>query len=149
MNSAKFLFFVILAAIFAFLQFMAPALLGAKPNFALIFFASIAVFVPEIWEGIFLVTLHSFFLKFSPHADKEILALLAIGIAIFLIRKFLNLSPFLRFLAIILLATIAFYAVLFASSIISLVFLMEVLYNVIIGSVIFFVLSRFKFIISR
>lgn len=145
MKQKKFIFFLIFTAIFSWLPFFNISIFSIKPNFALIFIALLAAFVPELLEGIFLVTFYAFLLKFSPHPDKEILITLILGLALIVLRRFLPVDYSLKFLIGIILSTIIFYIFL-GFSLISWIFVGEILYNAIIGSIVFFVLSRFKFI---
>jgi len=142
-NQKKFIFFLIFTAIFSWLPFLILSIFGVRPNFALIFIALIAAFISEFLEGIFLITLYTFLLKFSPHPDKELLIILILGLVSIVFRRFLQLNNLVKFLISVILLTIGFYIFL-GFSLISWIFIGEILYNAIIGSIVFFILSKFK-----
>lgn len=143
-KKGNFLIFVLLAIIFVSLQFSNFKIFEVKPDFFLIFVALIPIFITEILEGVFLLALASFLAKFTPQVSGEILAVFLAGLVIIVLKKFIPFHSFLSFLAATLFLTIVSYLILYPAFIFSAIFIKEILYNIIIGSVAFFALSRLK-----
>lgn len=144
MRIRHFLILVSVVVFSAFIQSLDIAVLGVKPNFVLAAFAATLFFVQEIWESIFLLSAASLFLKFSPHPDKEILLFFGIGVLTIIIARYLPWQPLINYLVLVFVYTLIFYLLLFPLMIISRIFIQEVLYNLLAGSAVFFLLSRLK-----
>ena len=149
MKIKKFLLFAFLSVVFGLFQFSNFSILGTKPDFALIFIGLVSVFISDFWEGVFFIALLSLVLKFSPYASVEILEIFVSGVIVLIGKKYLPFHRYLGFFIVIVLLTIAFYAILYPLFIWSFIFLKEILYNIIIGSIIFLFISKFKLIYRR
>jgi len=143
-TNLKIFLLAVLTIFFSFLNFLNISFLGVKPNFALAAVVAFLFFAGDIFEGLFLITLSSLILKFSPIAGKDILVYFFVCVAILLIKKYLPWQNFLGNLVLVSFSTLLFYAFLFSNSIASPVFFKEIVYNIIVSSVVFLVLSRFK-----
>ncbi len=142
MNIFKLSVFAFLTVIFSFVQFFNLSIFGVKPNFAIAIIAAVSFFVSDVWEGVFLVFLSAFILKFSPYLDREILIFSIAGILAAVFSKYLPWRHLVSNIAVTLLYTLIFYLFLFPAGIISLVFLQEVFYNILISSAVFLGLGQ-------
>lgn len=142
MKIRHFLILISVIIFFSLIQSLNISFFGVKPNFVLAVFAAALFFIQEIWESVFLLSVASLFLKFSPHPDKDILLFFGIGVLTIIVARYLPWQPLINCLVLIFVYTFIFYLLLFPSMIISRVFIQEVLYNSFAGGAVFFLLSR-------
>lgn len=127
------IFFSLIAIVFSFLQFFEISLFGVHPNFAIVIISVISAFIHDIWEGIFIVSLSTFILKFSPYFNSEIMVFFILGILIMILSKYLPWNYFINTTFLIFSSSIIFYIFLAPTRIISIVFFQEIFYNILIG----------------
>ena len=130
---------------FSLLNFSGISFLGVKPNYALAAIIAVLFFTDDILESIFLIAVSAAVLKFSPAAGKDILIYSVICIAAVFIKKYLPWRNFVGNLILISFSTILFYVFLFFREINSVIFLKEIVYNIVVGSLVFLILSKVKF----
>ncbi|MEK7555283.1 MAG: hypothetical protein AAB516_00450 [Patescibacteria group bacterium] len=133
------LFFIIIC--FSFLQTVDFSIFGVKPNLALVAVIAAAFFISDIWEGVLLAVIAALILKFSPGFSKEILIFFLIVAAAIIAKKYLPWRSMINLIFLIISATLLFYVFSFPTSIISGIFIQELIYNILIGIFIFIVFS--------
>lgn len=134
------LFFTVVCL--TFLQTINFAIFSVKPNLALVAIIIVAFFIANIWEVFLLVILSALILKFSPGFSGEILIFSLITFTAIVIRKYLPWHLIINILFLIIVATVFFYIFSAPGLIISIIFLKELVYNIIIGFLIFIVLHH-------
>lgn len=118
-------------------QFLEISLFGVVPNAALVVIILAALFLRDIWHELFLIACASFLLKFSPIANREILVFFTVGLlAIVVVRK-LPWHIFVNGIFLIASATLAMYALIDPASILSLMFVKELGYNILLTYVLY------------
>lgn len=140
----KFWVFILIAIGLAFLQILDKAFFGVKPNLVLAMVVASSFFLAEIWEGLFLAALLSFILKFSAFSNLEILIFFLISGFIFLVNKYLPWEPAISNNLFLIFFTLAFYLILMPREIISWVFLLELVYNLIAGNILYLIFLKIK-----
>lgn len=136
------LILILFISAFSFIQFLNVSFFGVKPNFAIAAVVAASFFIFDVWEGVFLIALASFILKFSPYLDNEIFIFFIIGILVILTRKYLPWHHLINNLFLTFAYTLIFYLLLFPNLIVSMVFFLEVIYNILIGFAVFLILTR-------
>jgi len=140
----RIFFLAVLVVIFSFLNFSGASFLGVKPNFALAAVIAILFFTDDALESIFLIAVSAMVLKFLPAAGKDILIYSIICVAAVFIKKYLPWRNFLGNLILVFSSTVLFYVFLFFKEIGSIIFIKEIVYNMVISGLVFFTLSKIK-----
>ena len=144
MNFLRTFFLTVLVIILSFLNFSGISFLGVKPNYALAAVIAVLFFTDDILESIFLIAVSAAVLKFSPVAGRDILIYSAICIVAVFIKKYLPWRNFVGNLILISFSTILFYVFLFFREINLVIFLKEIVYNMVISGLVFIALSKIK-----
>ncbi|MDI6717576.1 MAG: hypothetical protein QMD86_00785 [Patescibacteria group bacterium] len=137
--------FVFLTIFFGIVQFLNISIFGVKPNFVLTALVVFSFFISDFWEGFFLSAMGAFLLKFSSEPQKEIFAVFVIGMVFSAINKYLPWRPLVGNVIILACSTLIYYAVSYPFAIWSLVFAKELVYNLILGTVLFLILNHLNF----
>ena len=124
------------------LQSWGFSILGVKPNMALAALIASAFFIFNIWEGFFLIALAAFILKFSPAVDTSIVIFSLIAAVLISAAKYLPWQSFFSNIILIALGTSIFYGLLARDLLMSLIFLKEFGLNILIGALIFALMSN-------
>ena len=140
----RLFFLIFLTVFFSFVQTMGFSMFGVKPNLALVAVIVASFFVKNIWEALLLVILSATMLKFKPVFGQEIIIFSLIGAAAIFLKRRLIWQPLINCLVLIATATVLFYIFLSPSLILSTIFLKEIIYNLILGVLIFYPLSWLK-----
>lgn len=135
------LFFIVIC--FSFLQTVDFSVFGVKPNFALAAIIVASFFISDIWESLLLAAIAALILKFSPGFNNEILIFFLIVVVAIIIKKYLPWRSTINLIFLIAATTLLFYVFSAPALIISILFLKELLYNIIAGFIIFAVLNKF------
>jgi len=141
MNIIRTLLFILLVGALSFLQAFGFSVFGVKPNLALAVLIAISFFIANLWEGFLLVLLAALILKFAPGFEKGILTFSLIAAAGLIVKKYLPWRYFLSNLILIGIGTFIFYLFLNPNLIISVIFLKEIVLNLVAGIIIFAFLS--------
>jgi len=104
------------------LQFSDIAIFGVVPNFVLVVIVVAALLLRDLWYLLFLLSVAAFFLKFSPSAELEIVTFFLIGAC----------------------ATTALYAFVDRVAISSLMFALELGYNMVLTYALYHGLMAFR-----
>jgi|GEM_PF-2567475 len=144
MNFLRTFSLTALIIFFSLLNFSGISFLGVKPNFALAAIIAVLFFTDDIFESIFLIAVSSLILKFSPVAGKDILIYSVICFAAVFIKKYLPWRNFVGNLIIITFSTFLFYVFLFFREISSVIFIKEIVYNIMVSSLVLLILSNIK-----
>jgi len=124
------------------MQFFNLSLFGVSPNFVIIAISAVSIFMRDIWEGMFIVSLVSFILKFSPNFNSEILIFFVLGILIMMASKYLPWNYFINGIFLIAIFSLILYVFLAPAKIISVVFFQEIFYNVLIGGLVISLMKK-------
>lgn len=127
--------FYILGALLLFaglLQFSGVALFGVVPNFVLVVIVMAALFLRDLWCALFLLSTAAFFLKFSPGVEREIVAFFFVGLALIIGERKLPWHMLVNGIFLTMFGTTALYLLVDRMAIPSLMFAMELGYNVIL-----------------
>ena len=138
---AKFLILIILVVLLSLLQSTGFSIFGVKPNLAMAAIIISAFFIYEIWEGVLLVALAAFIIKFSPGFTPEMIMFLLIGISAVFAAKYLPWHSVFSSLFLIIVGTLIFYLSFAIKLIPSAVFAEELVLNLFFGGLIFALLS--------
>lgn len=114
------------------IQFLDVSLFGVVPNTTLVVIVLAALFLRDIWHELFLIACASFLLKFSPSANREILVFFTVGLLTLVIVRRLPWHLFVNGIFLVVGATFAMYAFIDPSSILSLMFVKELGYNILL-----------------
>lgn len=123
--------------VLAVLQANGFSLLGVKPNLALVGIAVLAFFIENSVLYLLFVVLAGFILKFAPGFHPELLLFFSIGVLVGAVRKYLPWHALFSNLLTIVFGTLLFYLVFSAHLIGSLVFIKELLLNMVVGMIVF------------
>lgn len=134
---------VFFVGLLSFLQFMNFFVFNVKPNWILIAIIVSVFFISDIWEGIFLFLLSALIFKFGPGFRPEALVLPLFGLGAIFFKKYLPWRHFLTVPLLLAVLTALFYAFLAPNLILSLIFLKELVYNLIIGEALFLSIAQF------
>ncbi len=105
----KFSILFLLIILLSGLQAFGLSVFDTKPNLALVAVIAASFFVANVWQGLLLVALAAFILKFAPGFEQELLIFSLIGAAGVIIRNHLPWHHFLNNLFLIILGTLIFY----------------------------------------
>ncbi|EKD24106.1 MAG: hypothetical protein ACD_81C00108G0002 [uncultured bacterium] len=131
-STARFLVLGCTLLFVSVLQFLDIAIFGVVPNMLLVVIVTMALFLRDFLHELFLLSLASFLLKFSPVVNREILAFFFIGLIIILIERKLPWHTLVNGIFLTFFATIALYVFVDRASIASLMFAKELGYNVLL-----------------
>ncbi len=137
----KLFFLILIVGLLTFWQAFGFSILAIKPNLALVAIIAALFFVDNLWQGIFLVALSALILKFVPSFEKEILIFSLIGVGTVAIKNRLPWHQFLSNIFLVVLGTLIFYLFIAPYLITSVIFLEELVLNLIFGSLIFALMS--------
>lgn len=140
----RFLILILLVGLLTLFQTLGFSIFGVKPNLALTAVVVASFFVANIWEGLVLILLAALFLKFNAVFSLDIVAFSLIGTAALIFKKYLIWQPLINCLILIGLASLGFYLFLSPSLILSRIFLQEIIYNIILGLLVFVLLRWLK-----
>lgn len=127
--------FIILSIILfgaSVMQFLGITLFGVVPNFVLAVIIVSALFLGDVWHELLLLSVASFLLKFSPTIEREIVAFFVVGLLISVGARRLPWHLFINGIFIAASATILLYALIDPRSIVSLMFVQELMYTVVL-----------------
>jgi hypothetical protein len=133
--------FIILGAMLFFAsiaQCLDVTVFGVAPNAVLVMFALAVLFLRDGWHELFLLSCTSFLLKFSPVANREIVAFFIVGLLMIAVVRKLPWHLFVNGMFLIIGATAAMYALIDPASINSLMFAQELGYNIILMYVLYY-----------
>lgn len=133
----KLLVLFLIVGLLSFLQAFGFSIFDIKPNLALTAVITASFFVANFWQGFLLIALAALILKFAPGFEKEILIFSLIGAGAVIIKDRLPWHQFLGNLTLIAFGTLIFYVVLAPNLIFSLIFLKELFFNLVLGTLIF------------
>lgn len=139
----RFLLAGLLIIVFSCIQSLGVSFFGVKPNFILATAIIAVFFVSDFIERFFLISLATFMLKFSPGFMAEILWFFLIGILSVVFAKYFLWQRLVSGLLSVLASTVLFYAFLYPEWIISTTFFVELMYNLIVGLMIYLFLAYF------
>ena len=128
---------ILVVGLLALIQSLGFSFLGIKPNLVISAVIAGSFFVKDLFEGLLLVALSVLILKFSPDSGNEIILLSLIGAVSVLIERHLPWRHFVDNLVLIAAGTIVFYLVLAPDLILGMIFLKELILNLVFGSLIF------------
>lgn len=137
----RLIFLILLVGALSLVQSFGFSVFNVKPNLALSALIAVSFFVENIWQGFLLIALSALILKFSPGFEKGIFVLSLIGCGAVLVKRYHPWRYFFGNLILIVLATCVFYLVLAPNLINSILFLQELIFNVLAGVIIFAFLS--------
>ena len=137
----KLLVLFLIVGLLSFLQAFGFSIFDIKPNLALTAVITASFFVANFWQGFLLIALAGLILKFAPGFEKEILVFSLIGAGAVIIKNRLPWHQFLGNLFLITTGTFIFYVISATNMIFSLIFLKELFFNLIAGSLIFALMS--------
>lgn len=126
------------------MQFLGIALFGVIPNFVLAVIIVSALFLGDVWHELFLLSVASFLLKFSPTVEREILAFFVIGLLISISARQLPWHLFINGMFITVIATTLLYALIDPRSITSLMFAQELLYTIVLVCIAYYGLTSLR-----
>lgn len=126
------------------LQFFDSTIFGVVPDFVLIVVVLAALFLRDLWQVLFLLSVATFLLKFSPGAGQDILAFFFVGLALVIGERKLPWHLLVNGIFLTICATTALYAFVDRMTIPSLMFAMELGYNVIALYVFYYALVSFR-----
>lgn len=132
---------VLLICLLSFIQSLGFSIFSVKPNLALSAVIASSFFVANFWEGFLLIALAALMLKFRPGFQGEILGFSLIGIGTVFLKKYLPWHHFFSNLVLVSAGTFVFYLFFGTNLILSLVFIKELIFNLIAGALIFAFLS--------
>lgn len=140
----RFSIFILAIFLLSFMQFLRISIFGVVPNIVLATLVISIVFLNDTWHRIFLVSFASFMLKFSASADRDILAFFAVGLLMIVVDRYLPWQPLMNGIFLATIATVLFYLFTVASSIISLMFVLEMGYTIALVCLLYYLLTRFS-----
>lgn len=143
-TTQRFTAFIGLLIVASGMQFLGIGALGAVPNYALVIIVLAALFVRDIWHELFLLALAVFLLKFSPDGGRDILAFFVVGAAIIVAQRYLPWHTFINGIFLITMATVALYALIAPAAILSLIFGLELVYNIALAVALYHGLSLLR-----
>ena len=140
----RFSIFILAIFLLSFMQFLRISIFGVVPNIVLATLVISIVFLNDTWHRMFLVSFASFMLKFSASADRDILAFFAVGLLMIVVDRYLPWQPLMNGIFLATIATVLFYLFTVASSIISLMFVLEMGYTIALVCLLYYLLTRFS-----
>src|SRR3989339_620670 len=146
MNKETLRFFMLGAALFVagLLQFSDIAIFGVVPNFVLVVIVVAALLLRDLWYLLFLLSVAAFFLKFSPSAELEIVTFFLIGAALIIGERKLPWHTLVNGMFLTACATTALYAFVDRVAISSLMFALELGYNMVLTYALYHGLMAFR-----
>lgn len=139
----NFLIISVLVAVLTIIQFFGIEIFGVKPNFALAGLIT-AMFFLSFWEGIFVAAFASLVFKFSPEASYETAVFFGIGIAAALAARYFPWRQAVGVMISVVMGTVLLYLILFIGEIFSAGFFKELVYNLILGILLFYFMTFIK-----
>jgi len=118
--------------LFVSLQIITASFFGVVPNFVLVAVILAALFLRDLWHTILLLSIATFFLKFSPAAGFVIAAFFAIGIGLIFLERILPWHAVINAFVLTVSATMLLYLLVDRMAIPSLMFMQELGYNVVL-----------------
>lgn len=143
-STFRFIILGALLCIASILQFLGVSIWGVMPNFVLAVIVVAALFLTDIWHELFLISLASFLLKFSPIIEREILAFFAVSLLIVISERRLPWHAFINGIFLTVCSTVLLYALIDARSIGSLIFAQELVYTLLSVSVLYYGLTSLR-----
>lgn len=131
-STLRFLILGLLLTLASVVQSFDGTVFGVAPNLVLIVIVVSTLFLQDIGHKLFLVALASFFLKFSPVANFDIAAFFFVGLALIFIERLLPWHALVNGIFLMLCATSMLYLLIDRASIVSLMFPMELGYNILL-----------------
>jgi len=141
MKNLRLFSLILLVGTLSFAQALGFSVFGIKPNLALIAVIAGFFFISSFWEGFLLTAIAALILKFSPVFEPEILIFSLIGVGALIVKNYLPWRNFLNSLFLIGLAVFTFYLFLAPKLIYSFIFLKELVLSLILGTLLFALLS--------
>jgi len=137
----KLLVLFSIVGLLSFLQAFSFSIFDIKPNLALTAVITASFFVANFWQGFLLIALAALILKFTPGFEKETLIFSLIGAGAVIVKNRLPWHYFLDNLILIALGTLVFYVILAPGLIFTIIFLKELILNLMAGGLIFALIS--------
>lgn len=128
-ETLRFFIFGITLLFAGLLQFSDVAIFGVVPNFVLVVIVMATLFLRDFWHIFFLLAVASFFLKFSPVVEREIIVFFLIGSVLIISERRLPWHALVNGIFLTMCATTMLYAFVDRASILSLMFGLELGYN--------------------
>jgi len=146
MNKETLRFSILGAALFVagLLQFSGIAILEVAPNFVLVVIVMASLLLRDFWHILFLLSIAAFSLKFSPSAERDIVSFFLIGLALVVGERKLPWHTLVNGIFLMLCATTALYLFVDRMAIVSLMFALELGYNVILTYALYHGLTSFR-----
>lgn len=132
------LFFAVL------LQVSGITLFDIAPNFVMVVVVMAALFLREFWHAFFLLSVASFLLKFSPGVEWEIIIFFFAGLAIIAGERKLPWHTLVNGIFLTTCATMILYIFVDRAAVSSLMFAIELGYNVLLTYLLYHGLSLFR-----
>ena len=131
MDKEALRFFIFGAALFVagLPQFSNVAIFGVVPNFILVVIVMTALLLRDFWYSLFLLAVASFLLKFSPGAEREIVTFFLIGLVLVIGERKLPWHTLVNGIFLTACATTALYVFVDHMAVPSLMFALELGYN--------------------
>ena len=126
------------------LQFFDIAIFGVIPDFVLVIVVLAALLLRDLWHVLLLLSVATFLLKFSPGVERDIIAFFFVGVALVLGEKKLPWHILVNGIFLTICATTALYVFVDRMAIPSLMFAMELGYNVVITYALYYALTSFR-----
>ena len=143
-ETIRFFIFGGLILFASILQSLGVAILGVTPNFVLTALVMVAVLLDDIWYSLFLVALSAWLLKFSPAAGQDLLLFSLVGAIVVGIERKLPWHGFVNALFLTVSATTILYALIDRTTINSILFVLELGYNILLTVVLYYGLVSFR-----
>lgn len=125
------------------IQFLGASF-GVIPNFVLATIVIAALFLGDIWHELLLLAVALFLLKFSPAVDRELVAFFATGLLIIGAARRLPWHRFINGIWLTVCAITVLYALVDPTLIFSFIFAQELVYTVLVMSVLYYGLMTMR-----
>ncbi|AKM78347.1 MAG: hypothetical protein UY31_C0046G0002 [Candidatus Wolfebacteria bacterium GW2011_GWE1_48_7] len=143
-ETLRFIVFIAILFIASTLQFLSVSIFGIIPNFVLATIVAATLFLGDVWHELFLISVALFLLKFSPVIEREMLALFAVMLLVIVLERRLPWHMFINGIFLTVFSVASLYILIDVRSITSLMFAQELVYTLVLVSVIYYGLTSLR-----